>query len=372
MAYGSVNADVIGTSVAGSNLGAGNASLLKNRLINGSMVIDQRNAGASVTNAATTTYTLDRWQMFGDQASKFSVQQVSTTMVGFTYALKVTSLSAYTLTTDDRFFYRQKIEGYNIADLGWGTANAKAVTLSFKVKSSLTGTFGGSIQNGAGDRSYPFTYTISSANTETSVSITVAGDTSGTWLTTNGVGIALNIGLGVQGSTYAGTAGAWASANYYSATGATSVVSTNGATLEITGFQLEVGSSATGYEYRQYGQELALCQRYFVRIASGLGAGGVGEVIGTGTYYTATQLGVTLSFPTSMRAAPSVYQTTGTNYYGFDRNGATDDFNSFTIYFPSTQGALLYNNTEASGTAGQAGTIYAKTGSSYLGLSAEL
>lgn len=278
---------------------------LKNRIINGAMVIDQRNAGASVTNAATTTYTLDRWQMFGDQASKFSVQQVSTTMVGFTYALKVTSLSAYTLTTDDRFFYRQKIEGYNIADLGWGTANAKAVTLSFKVKSSLTGTFGGSIQNGAGDRSYPFTYTIASANTETSVSITVAGDTSGTWLTTNGIGIVVNIGLGVQGSTYAGTAGAWASANYYSATGATSVVSTNGATLEITGVQLEVGASATGYEYRQYGQELALCQRYYQNLYFDNVIQFRGSDLGTGaaqanlTYLVQTRTTPTIAFPSS-------------------------------------------------------------------------
>lgn len=282
---------------------AGVSAGFKNRIINGAMVIDQRNAGAAVTNAATTTYTLDRYQMFGDQASKFSIQQVATTMVGFTYALKVTSLSSYTLTTDDRFFYRQKIEGYNIADLGWGTASAKTITLSFKVKSSLTGTFGGSLQNGAGDRSYPFTYTIASANTETAISITVAGDTSGTWLTTNGVGIALNIGLGVQGSTYAGTAGTWASANYYSATGATNVVSTNGATLEITGVQLEVGTTATNFDYRPYGQELALCQRYcFVAGNSGYAY----QNFSTGIAVSSTLVESVLAAPVQMRTQPTL------------------------------------------------------------------
>jgi hypothetical protein len=283
----------------------------KNRVINGAMVIDQRNAGASVTNSASTTYTLDRWQMFGDQASKFSIQQVSTTMTGFTYALKVTSLSAYTLATDDRFFYRQKIEGFNMADLNWGTANAKTVTLSFKVKSSLTGTFGGAIGNDDGTRSYPFTYTISSANTETSVSVTIAGPTSGTWLTTNGIGMTVNIGLGVQGSVYAGPAGAWANTNYYSATGAVSVVSTNGATLEITGVQLEVGSTATSFDYRPYGTELQLCQRYYefgkTEISQGVGSNGF------------TQF--TVPYKQTKRATPT---TTATN--GFSIGGGSSVF----------------------------------------------
>jgi hypothetical protein len=238
----------------------------KNRIINGAMVIDQRNAGASVTQTVAAVYTLDRWQMFGDVTSKFSVQQDAgavTPPVGFNDYLGVTSLSSYTLATDDRFFVRHKIEGFNTADLDFGKATAKTVTLSFWVRSSLTGTFGGSIQNGAGNRSYPFTFTINSANTWEYETITIAGDTSGTWLTTNGIGLVINFGLGVQGSTYAGTAGAWNSNNNYSATGATSVVGTNGATFYITGVQLEKGSTATSFDYRPYGTELALCQRYF-------------------------------------------------------------------------------------------------------------
>jgi hypothetical protein len=219
MAYGQVNADVIGTSVTGSNLGAGNATRFKNRIINGDMRIDQRNAGASV--ATTTTgayvYTLDRWSYFVSVASKFTVQQNAgsvTPPAGFSYYLGCTSTSAYSVAAGDYFTIVQRIEGFNFADMAWGTANAKTVTLSFQVYSSLTGTFGGSLRNSASSRSYPFTYTISTANTWTSISVTVAGDTSGTWVgATNGVGLEVDINLGT-GTTYSGTAGSWSVSNY--------------------------------------------------------------------------------------------------------------------------------------------------------------
>jgi len=234
---------------------------LKNRIINGDCRIDQRNAGAVVT-PANGAYTLDRWgvNQFAN-ASKFSVQQSSTVPTGFNNSLLVTSLSAYSVGVSDIYAIFQRIEGYNVADLGWGTANAQTVTLSFWVRSSLTGTFGGAFQNDAGDRAYPFTYTISSANTWEQKTITVAGDTTGTWLKTNGSGLQITFGLGV-GSNRSATAGAWAAGNYGSATGATSVVGTNGATFYITGVQFEIGSTATPFERRLYGQELANCQRY--------------------------------------------------------------------------------------------------------------
>jgi len=223
------------------------------------MVIDQRNAGASTTPAVT--YTLDRWQGVNTQASKFTVQQNAgsvTPPVGFINYLGVTSSSAYSVLTGDTFYMVQYVEGLNCSDLAWGTANAKTVTLSFQVYSSLTGTFGGSLANSAGNRAYPFSYTISSANTWTSISVTITGDTTGTWLTTNGIGIQVRFGLG-SGSTYTGTAGAWGTANATQPTGSTSVVGTNGATFYITGVQLEVGSTATSFDYRPYGTELALC-----------------------------------------------------------------------------------------------------------------
>ena len=250
-------------TVGGNTLGAGNATSFKNRIINGAMVIDQRNAGASVT-PTDGQYTLDRWQATLSVASKFSVQQDAgsvTPPVGFNDYLGVTSLSAYTVGAAENFRIQQSIEGFNIADLGWGTANAKTVTLSFWVRSSLTGTFGGVLRSSNADRTYPFSYTISAANTWEQKSVTIAGDTTGAWLTNNGIGVTLRFSLGA-GATLSGTAGAWVTGNLVSVTGATSVVGTNGATFYITGVQLEVGSTATSFDYRPYGTELALCQRY--------------------------------------------------------------------------------------------------------------
>ena len=235
----------------------------RNLIINGDMRIDQRNAGASVTPNAS--YTLDRWIYENTQTGKATVQQNAgsvTPPTGFTNYLGVTSASAYSVLTGDTFLLGQRIEGYNVADLAWGTANAQTVTFSFWVRSSLTGAFGGALQNVNATRSYPFSYTISSADTWEYKTVTVAGDTSGTWNTGNGRGLYVIFGLG-SGATYSGTAGAWATANIVQPTSTVSVVGTSGATLYITGVQLEAGSVATPFEHRQYGQELALCQRYY-------------------------------------------------------------------------------------------------------------
>jgi hypothetical protein len=271
----------------------------KNRIFNGSMVIDQRNAGASVTpGAATVTYTLDRFAAFGTQASKFSVQQNAgsvTPPAGFRNYLGVTSLSAYSVGASEAFWIRQPVEGFNIADFGWGTANAVTVTLSFWVRSSLTGTFGGSIVDNFTPYSYPFSYAISAANTWEQKTVTIVGPTSGSFPTNNTAGFYMIFGLGV-GSTLSGTAGSWASANYSSATGATSVVGTNGATFYITGVQLEKGSTATSFDYRPYGTELTLCQRYAWRCSQFFGA----------AVSTANVGNPLVTYPVQMRAAPTL------------------------------------------------------------------
>jgi hypothetical protein len=236
----------------------------RNRIINGAMVIDQRNAGASITPTAGQ-YSVDRFQFDLTQASKFTAQQNAgsvTPPVGFVNYLGMTSSSAYSIGSSDFFRLIQKIEGFNCSDFAWGTASAQTVTLSFWVRSSLTGTFGGAIRNAAGSRSYPFSYSISAANTWEQKTITVVGDTTGTWASDNTSGIELNWSLGA-GATYSGTAGAWSGSNLISATGAVSVVGTNGATFYITGVQLEKGSTATSFDYRPYGTELQLCQRYY-------------------------------------------------------------------------------------------------------------
>jgi hypothetical protein len=323
MPYGTVNADVIQTSTTGGVLGAGNASIMKNRIINGAMVIDQRNAGASktITDTGAITYTLDRWFAYGSAASKFSVQQNAgsvTPPTGFSNYLGVTSLAATTVASGDLYFIGQYLEGFNTSDLGFGTANAKTVTLSFWVRSSLTGTFGGTLENSATNRSYPFTYTITTANTWELETITIAGDTTGTWIgATNGIGIRVFFGLGV-GTTYSGTAGAWAGTDYRSATGATSVVGTNGATFYITGVQLEVGSSATGFEYRQYGTELALCQRYYT-VKSGYS-------MTMGGRYTTSLVYFSQQLPVQMRAVPTV--SAPNNWVVFNTTASENSSNS--------------------------------------------
>jgi hypothetical protein len=357
MAYGTVSADVIQSSVANTSLGAGNASIMKNRILNGACVIDQRNAGASVTPTAGAGYTLDRWQYQVTQSSKITFQQNAgsvTPPVGFTKYLGSTIASSATVSASDYFVIDQGIEGLNIADLGWGTANAKTITISFQVYSSLTGTFGGCIRNGGGTRSYPFTYSIPVANTWTSISVTIAGDTTGTWATDNTSGILVYIGLGV-GSTYSGTAGAWAGANYLGATGATSLVSTNGATFYITGVQLEVGSSATGFEYRQYQQELALCQRYY---QSWGGVANSWQIQGYNTAGSNTAQSFTL--PVTMRSAPT-YTLSGTPTYS-----NSSGFNIGTVTSGATYGLFMYVSTTATG------TFYVTSSTAVIQLSSEL
>jgi hypothetical protein len=278
----------------------------KNRIINGNMRIDQRNAGASFTNVSTTAYTLDRWASYGDVSSKFSVQQNAgsvTPPAGFTNYLGVTSLSAYTVGASEIFRVSQPIEGFNTADLAWGTANAQTVTLSFWVRSSLTGTFGGSLVNSTASYNYPFSYTISAANTWEKKSITITGATSGTWLTTNGVGVHVIFGLGVGSSLSAG-AGAWTTSVINSSTGATSVVGTNGATWYITGVQLEVGTQATTFTTAggSYGAELQLCQRYYYQVTAGSDSF---TQFGVGRAFSGTAGNGIVPFPVPMRSKPT-------------------------------------------------------------------
>jgi hypothetical protein len=287
--------------------------VLKNRIINGDFRIDQRNAGASIatTNISAEVYTLDRWHYRNLVASKYTIQQNAGSVTppsGFTNYLGCTSTSAYTVATGDFFTVGQYIEGFNVSDLDFGKSTAKTITLSFWARSSLTGTFGGVVANQGFSRCYPFSYTISSANTWTQISITIAGDTSGTWLTTNGTGLSMRFSLGA-GSDWTATAGAWTSSGVVSATGATSVVGTNGATFYITGVQLELGSTATPFERRLYNQELANCQRYYQKTYNQSVVPGTASrpgliqtvVVGTGgTDYSQVNLFV------SMRAGPTI------------------------------------------------------------------
>lgn len=307
-----------------------------NRLMNGDMRIDQRSAGASFT--PNNNYCIDRWVCGNSQTSKFTVQQSSTAPSGFKYSAKITSSSAYSIGSGDYFSFGQRIEGYNVADLGFGTADATQFTISFWIRSSLTGTFGAAIQNGNYDRSYPFSYTISAADTWEKKTITITADTSGTWDTTNGRGLVLTFSLG-YGSSYSSSSNSWQAGNYGSVTGATSVVGTSGATWYVTGVQLEKGSTATSFDYRFYGHELDLCQRYYEY-------GGVSTrhyiyASGTGRY-----AGIRVDFKQEKRVAPSIslangYTTDGWGSYSVESHnsptGATNTLKSFTVNCASSQ-----------------------------------
>jgi len=329
-----LTAPVLGTPASGilTSCTGINYDGYKNRIINGAMVIDQRNAGASVTPASgVSTYTLDRWSIYVSQSSKLTVQQSTTVpSTGFINSLLVTSSSAYSVVASDQFELRQFIEGLNCTDLGFGTAGASTVTLSFWVRSSLTGTFGGVMRNSASDRSYAFSYSISTANTFEYKTITIAGDTSGTWLTTNGKGMGVFFSLGA-GSTFLKATGSWGAGEFSGATGQTNLVGTSGATFYITGVQLEKGSTATSFDYRSINTELALCQRYYEKSydqAVVPGTSTFSGIVQTGAWVNPAQsqyFTMTIPFKVQKRATPTIltYDGAGTASRFSARSAAT-------------------------------------------------
>jgi hypothetical protein len=266
MAYGQVNADVIGTSVAGSNIGAGNASIMKNRIINGAMVIAQYGTSTSL-GVSTNGYSCDRFRCDSSVGTAVTSSQVVDAPTGFYNSLKYTAGTGTTAAADiPEIVYF--IEGYNVADLQFGTATAQTFTFSFWAKSSLTGTFGLIIENGATTRQYVTTYSLPVANTWTQITKTIVGDTSGTWLYTNGRGLGIRWDMGVGTTNSIAATNAWGNSSGIGVTGTVKITQNTGASFNITGVQLEVGSSATGFEYRIYGTEFINCQRYYQAITN--------------------------------------------------------------------------------------------------------
>ena len=333
-----------------------------NRLINGDMRIDQRWNGSSGTAVG---YTVDRWQFSATLATKGTWQRVAFNGLGFPYALTFTSNSAYTPLAGDTFNFMQPIEADMVSDFQWGTANAQPVTLSFVALSSLTGTFGGSIRNAASTRSYPFTYSIP-ASIATKISITIPGDTAGTWVMSgNASSVLVAFDLGT-GATYRGPANAWAGTQYNGATGAVNVVGTNGATFYVTGVKLEVGSVATPYNRQSLAKSLADCQRYFW----------TPSVVATGNYGigfvdTATNFICHIPIPITMRAAPTVALSAGNTFQTRNSGGATTAITA--VSAPTIAATSIQINATVSGmTAGQAALLRDIGVTSFIQASAEL
>jgi len=341
---------ISGVSTAGittAYIGAindGPISGARNRIINGDMRIDQRNAGTSVTVAdATATFGVDRFRFTeSTSASSCTVQQVSDAPTGFTNSLKITVGTGGSASAAQVAQLTHPIEGYNWADLLYGSSSAKFFTIQFWVKSSLTGTYCFSIFNSAGNRSYVAEYTIIAANTWEYKTITVAGDTTGTWLTTNGVGAFINWDFG-GGSNFNVTANTWGTTSYASrTTNQVNWISNSGATFYLTGVQLESGTVATPFERRSYGQELALCERYYqIKEYNG----------GTLNMYPGSTNGYfTIPLSPLMRTAPSVitydtaYQASGFIYYNGGSTAVTYGNNQ-----PPTIGAVSSVASRTSG-----------------------
>jgi hypothetical protein len=316
----------------------------RNRIINGDMRIDQRKNGAVVASngAGGANFPVDRFNSFATAAGRYSFGQNQgnvTRPIGFTSYAGFTSITNNSPASGDIYIAYQWIEGNNVADLGFGTSNAQTVTLSFWARSSLTGQHSGSLINKAQDRGYAFTFQISVANTWEYKTVTILGDTTGTWVTDNTEGIGLIFNLG-SGTSRLSTAGSWQNfTSLYGVTGSVNVLGTNGATFYITGVQLEAGSVATPFERRPYGTELALCQRYYWKNAPLTAATNAG--LGNGFQTSTIASSITVFYPVTMRALPTV----------------------------SFSNLVVSDNTAYDADVSSVGGLFSTTSSSYVGIS---
>jgi len=343
----------------------------RNLIINGAMQVAQR--GTSASAPSDGSFLLDRFNIFRNGAGVVDVSQSSVAPDGFRNSLLLSVSTADTsLGSSDFGGLRYVVEGYDTAQIGFGTANAKQITLSFYARSNVVGTYSVSFRNSAANRYYTANYTIDSADTWEQKSITITADTSGTWVTDNGKGIDLRFCLWEGG--FSASPDTWGDGNIIGANNTTTswIASTNN-TFYITGVQLEVGDTATPFEHRSYGDELLACKRYFQRIAGGE-SGITGSAIMTGIMHNSTFLEGIYKMEVEMRTEPTLERVAGTDYYGFSRNGAQDTFNSISIDagIGNPRQVNLYNATEVSGTAGQGGIMFSKVEAAIVSLSAEL
>ena len=332
-------------------------SFMRNKIINGNMVINQRGY-TNISPLSSTGYCCDRFKVGQGTAGSWSAYPSYSNPPansGHPAALVFSSLRTGSISSGDANYIYQGIEGYNIVDLQWGSSSAKPVTLSFWFYSGATGTYSGSLVNGAGTLSYPFTFSIPSSTTWTQISVTIPGPTSGTWYNDNSAGINVYFDLG-SGSTLRTTAGSWTSGNYVGVTGATQYpTNTLTGTIQITGVQLEAGSSATPYERRPYGQELALCQRYYAAWAGTANSTGY-PCIGVGSVVSSTQALCHIPLPVTPRLTPTLGFTGTVNMY----NGSAYPLTSISTTYTTSPSSVmaLFTASSATFSTGQCITCY--------------
>jgi hypothetical protein len=333
------------------------------------MLVDQRNAGASLTTtAAGSFYAVDRTVLdCAGTSGTATLQRVADAPPGFTYSLRTTVLTTKTLSADDFVDYQQTIEGHNVSDLQYGSPTAKTTTLSFWVKSSRTGIFCATIFSNLTSRTYTTEYTINAGNTWQFVSVVIPGDTVGVISTQILSGISVRLTM-AAGSGRQITARTWTSANAHGTVNQTNLFATVGATFQVTGIQLETGSVATEFDFLPYYKELALCQRYFERIT-----------FGTNSYKAmwasapAAFFGNPIFFKVEKRVAPTIPTvTTGVSYWVIPGTTGVDAFQAHTFSAAgiTTTNCYLTSPGRPTVTATNAG-MYSWEGTLDLAVSAE-
>ena len=344
MALNVVSSERLSTNVKTSNLATDLSEKVgenKNRIINGNMTISQR-VGATETTPTNGVYCLDRYKAGLAQSGKWKYQQVTESPDEFTKSIVLTSTSAYTPTSNDHFFLEQLIEGYNVADLGYGTSSAKSITLSFWIKSSIgTGTYGGAISNSAGDRSYVWAVSVTGTGWQR-VNVVIPGDTSGTWVKDTGIGLKVRFNLGNAG-TWSATAGSWGAGNKTGTTSNVHLVATSAATLHLTGIQVEVGGTATDFEHKTFALDFLECQRYLQYVGYD---GQDGEFVISASQLASAGDQTRCGYfgPTNFRATPSITEFgSGLKVKGGVAKGSENvtTIGDIDITYPSTM--LIFN-----------------------------
>ena len=320
-----------------SSLNGGALSGARNRIINGDMRISQRGTSFATLDPAADTYTLDRWAFKGAGTTGRATISQDTDVPNntFTSTLKaVVTTADSSIASGDGAWITQNIEGFNARDL-IGTT----FTLSFWVKSPKTGIHCVSFGNASSNRSFVSEYTVNSANTWEQKSVTVAGGliTAGTWDWTNGKGLSVNFAL-IVGSTFQTTAGAWQTGNFFGTSNQVNVFDSLANSFLLGGVQLEAGSVATPFERRSYGQELALCQRYFYQMTNRMlgftlaGANTQSHVYTTGSF----------GFPVTMRAAPTL--ASGAAFTMESGSNGTVALNPSVSFVTTVDAPVIYNS----------------------------
>ena len=323
----------------------------RNILQNGAMNVAQR--GTSDSSAAA--YLIDRFRVvsqgsFGELAFTQSQSSTVPSGQGFKNSLKIEVTTAETaLSASDLFYVRQVIEAQNLQSIKYGTSSAEKLTLSFWVRSSLTGKYSVLFFNSDSTRSNTQSFNIDTADTWEYKTITIDGDTTGTFDNNEGYGMGVHITL-ASGSNFAGTPhtgwGAYSGTDDFSFSDNVDFSAQTG-TFFLTGMQLEVGDKATSFEHRSFGEDLHDCQRYYYKLVDGNS-----QLVMLGSAYSTTDFRGEIRHPVEMRAAPTFIDSTGTNYYLAEGTGG-DYMNSFNTAYFTTKAGLIYNNSDVSLTTGR-------------------